>query len=252
MPAKKRFVVLIAAAVLCLICAGAVAVGVGYFFFRGTPAAPGLRLYRIDQVASTHPGYRKSTMTSGDEVYVNDYEESGLQLVNPAPSTVIALKGNFGHSNVCSIPGQPVTAYVAGDDGSEMEAFVVYRRSDHPPFDWRTAKFGEMTYLAPGMNNPGVKSVDPALIGEVLDLLRTGTPVSLPGISMADGASIPTIRMACDQLPGMFFCPVVRTGPDGTVYLAESLMFDLAAKPAQFQGKWIPVSANVLHWLQAR
>src|ERR1700733_10228718 len=122
MPAKKRFIILIAAAVLCLAAAGVLAVGIGFFAGRETAGGSVLRLYKIDQVDSSHAGYRRSTMAAGDDVYVNDYEEAPLRLVNPDPTTVIAHKGNFGYSNVCSIPGQPITAYVAGDDGSEMPA----------------------------------------------------------------------------------------------------------------------------------
>jgi hypothetical protein len=252
MPVKKRFIILIAAAVLCLIAAGGLAVSIGIGFLTGHKAIPGsgLRIYKIDQVASNHPGYRRSTMTAGDDIYVNDYEEAGLQLVNPAPTTVIALKGNFGYSNVCSIPGQPTTAYVAGDDGSEMPAYVVYRHNGQPPFDWRSAKFREMTFVAASARNSGLETSDPALLGEVLTLLRDGTPVSLPGFPMADAASIPTLRLASDQLPGLLFCPVLRTDPDGTLYVAESLMFD--STPAQFNAKWIPVSPKLLQWLQSQ
>jgi hypothetical protein len=191
-------------------------------------------------------------MTSGDDVYVNDYEEAALQLANPEPSTVIALKGNFGYSKVCSVDGQPITAYVAGDDGSEMPAFVVYRHNGHPPFDWRAAKFRQMTLNAPSAANTGIETSDPALLEEVVTLLRTGKPVSLPGFSMVDAASIPTIRLASDQLPGMLFCPVLRTDADGVTYIAESLMLDLTSKPPQFHANWIPVSPRLGEWLKSK
>jgi len=250
MPASKRFIIFIAIAVFCLIAAGVVAVG--YFTIRGAVGGSGLRIYKTDQVASSYPGYRRSTMVAGDDVYVNDYEEAALQLANPVPTKVIALKGNFGYSNVCAIPGQPTTAYVAGDDGSEMSAYVVYRHDGQPPFDWRSAKFREMTFVAPGTRSSGIESADPALLAEVVALLRDGTPVSLPSFPMADAASIPTIRMASDQLPGLLFCPVLRTGPDGTLYVAESLMFDLASTPAQLHANWIPVSPKLRQWLQSK
>jgi hypothetical protein len=252
MPAKKRFIILIAAAVLCLLAAGALAVGIGFFMLRGAISDSGLRVYKADQVASSHPGYRRSTLTAGDDVYVNDYEEAALQLVNPVPTTVIALKGNVGYSKVCAIPSQSATAYVAADDGSEMPAYVVYRHKGQPPFDWRSAKFREMTFVAPGAKNSGIESSDPALLAEVLALLRDVTPVRLPGLPMADAASIPTIRMASDQLPGLLFCPVLRTGPDGTVFLAESLMFDLTTNAAVFDAKWIPASPKLMQWLQSQ
>jgi hypothetical protein len=252
MPAKKRFIILTAATVLCLAAAGVLAVGIGFLAGRGPAAVAGLRIYRTDQVASGHAGYRRSTMTSGDDVYVNDYEEAALQLADPEPSKVIALKGNFGYSKVCAIPGQPTTAYVAGDDGSEMPAYAVYRHQGQPPFDWRSAKFREMTFTAPNAANSGLKSADPALLAEVVALLRGGTPVRLPGIPMAGAASMATVRLASDQIPGLLFCPVLRTGPDGTLYLAESLMFDLISTPPVFDANWIPASPKLIDWLKSR
>jgi hypothetical protein len=252
MPAKKRFIILIAVAVLGLGAAGVLAVGVWFFAAGGAEDGHGLRIYKTDQVASSHDGFRRSTMTSGNDVYVNDYEEAGLQLVNPEPTTVFALKGNFGYSKVCAIPGQPTSAYVAGDDGSEMPAYVVYRHKGQPPFDWRSATFREMTLYAPSARNSGLKTTDPALLADVLALLRDGTPVSLPGISMAGGASMVSLQMASDQLPGLVFCPVLRTGPDGTLYLAESLKFDLTSTPAQFTADWIPASPKLVQWLESK
>jgi hypothetical protein len=252
MPAKKRFIVLIAATVLCLAAAGVLAVGIGFFALHETDAEAGLRVYKIDQVDSKHAGYRRSTMTDGGDVYVNDYEESALQLVNPEPTKVIARKGNFGSTKVCAIPGQPITAYVAADDGSEMPAYVVYRHAGQPPFEWRTAQFREMTFISPSATNSGLKSTDPALLAEVVALLRDGPPVSLPGISMAGGASMAAIRMASDQLPGLLFCPPLRTGPDGTLDVAESLKLDLTATPPLFEANWIPASPKLVQWLQAR
>jgi hypothetical protein len=250
MPANKRFIILIVVAGLCLVAAGVLAVGVAFFMFRGPAPSPGMRIYKIDQVDSAHPGYRRSTMMAGDYLYVNDYEEAALRLVNPEPTTVIALKGNFGYSKVCSIDGQPASAYVAGDDGSEMPAYEVYRHNGQPPFDWRSATFRKMTYSAPSSPNNGLESADPVLLSEVLTLLREGKPVSQPGFPMAEAASMPCIQMAADQLPGILFCPVLRKGPDDTLYIAESLMFDGAA--ARFTANWIPVSPKLGEWLKSR
>jgi hypothetical protein len=180
MPVKKRFIVLIAATVLCLAAAGVLAVGIGFFALHEPDADAGLRVYQIDQVDSKHAGYRRSTMTDGGDVYVNDYEESALQLANPEPTKVIARKGNFGSTKVCAVPGQPITAYVAADDGSEMPAYVVYRHDGQPPFDWRAAQFREMAFISPSATNSGLTSTHPALLAEVVALLRGGTPVSLP------------------------------------------------------------------------
>ncbi|HEY3899979.1 MAG TPA: hypothetical protein VGM54_15330 [Chthoniobacter sp.] len=251
MPAKKRLILLSAAAALCLGAIGVLA-GIHFFATGGKVGGYGLRVYSIAQASSSHPGYLRNTMTSGNDVYVNDYEEAALQLANPEPTKVVALKGNFGYSKVCAIEGQPTTAYVAGDDGSEMPAFAVYRHNGQPPFEWRAATFREMTLYAPTASNSGLKTTDPALLTEVLTLLRDGTSVSLPGISMVNAASMVKLQMASDQLPGLLFCPVLRTGPDGTLYLAESLMLDLTVTPPLFHANWIPASPKLTQWLQSR
>jgi len=257
MPAKKRFILLAAAATLLLAVAGVLAVGIGLLTGHDTgPAgAVGLTVYNFDQTDSSHAGYRRTVMTSGGSpVYVNDYEESALQPANPDPTQVIARKGNFGTSNVCALPGQPATAYVAADDGSEMPAYVVYRHISHPPFDWRTATFREMTLYAPREKNNGLKTADPALLAEVVALLRDAPPASvdLPAVSTTDAASISSIKMASDQLPGILFCPILRTSPDGALYIAESLMWDLKSSKPQFHARWIPASPKLTQWLQSR
>jgi len=70
---------------------------------------------------------------------VSDYEEYGLALLNLDPKHIIAKFGIGG--NICEIPGQPTTAYLAVDEGSEMDAYSPFRNINHPPFNWRTAKF---------------------------------------------------------------------------------------------------------------
>ena len=255
MLAKKRFIVLAAAAVLCLAAAGVLAVSMGFIAGRETATGEndGLPVYNFDQTDSSHPGYRRTTMTLGGvPVYVNDHEEAALRPADPEPKPVIARKGNFGTSEVCAITGQPATAYVAADDGSEMPAFVVYRHVNHPPFNWRSATFRDMTLYAPRATNSGIRTADPALLAEVVSLLRAGTPVELPGISMADAASMTSLKMTCDQLPGLLFCPVLETGPDGKLYIAESLLFDFKSSPLQFRANWIPASPKLVHWLQSK
>ena len=52
---------------------------------------PGLPIYKLDQKDSTHEGYRRTTVTSGDKTYVVDYEEYSLELMNPEPTQIIGL-----------------------------------------------------------------------------------------------------------------------------------------------------------------
>lgn len=247
MSAQKWLILLAAAAVLCLAGAGVLGVCVGFEFIGGS-----LPVYQIDQTASAHAGYLRTTMTSGKQVYVNDYEEAALRLANPEPHQVIGCLGMIGNAGVCAIPGQSVTAYVAGDEGSEMPAYTVFRHAGQPAFDWRTAGFREMTCSVPGRGGAALKTTDPALMSEVVRLLRDGTPVSLPSFPMAGAPNVSTLNLASDELPGMFFCPSVYTDASGTLYVAESLMLETTISPPQFHARWIPASPALTRWLQSR
>jgi hypothetical protein len=100
-------------------------------FFAGHEEAvgtgTGLPVYISEQSASSHAGYRHSTLTCGNDVFVNDYEEACLQLVVSDPKPAVGRMA-FGDGKVCAIPGQPTTGYVAGDCGGEMPAYVPYRQ----------------------------------------------------------------------------------------------------------------------------
>jgi len=222
----------------------ALAWGLG-LFGRGS----GVGNYKLEQTASSHAGYKHTTLTHGNDVYVNDFEEAALRLTTSEPPTVIGRMG-IGIDNVRAIPGQQVTAYVACDVGSEMPAYEPFRNLRQLAFDWRTARFRTMTFAWPAGNHPTVTTTNPELLAEVVRLLRDGTPVSLPAITLADASKLGFIRMDSDQLPGLLFCPPVYTDASGTIYLAESLMIDFTASPPQTQARWIPASPTLLEWLK--
>ncbi len=238
--------VIAAGAVVCLLGAGLLALAWGFGFFgKGSR----LSVYKLEQTASTRAGYRRTTLTHGNDVYVNDYEEAGLRLTTSEPTPTIGRMG-IGIDNVRAIPGQPVAAYVAADVGSEMPAYEPFRNSRLPAFDWRTAAFRTMTFAPPAGTRSTVTTTDRELLAEVVRLLRDGTPVSLPGMPMADASKLGFISMASDQLPGLLFCPTVYIDPSGTVYLAESLMIDFTVSPPQSRARWIPASPALLRWLK--
>ncbi len=118
---KKKWLILIGLGVaLCVVALVSIAFLVSVFLVVGAPPInPLLPVYTIDQGASAHPGYRRTTATSGTNVYVSDFEEQMLQLQNYDPNHVIG-RSPFGGGKICSIPGQPPTAYIAVDEGSEM------------------------------------------------------------------------------------------------------------------------------------
>lgn len=211
----------------------------------------GLPIYTEEQSASSQEGYRHRSLTCGDIVYVNDYEESALQLVNPEPQTVIGQLGALGGARICSIPGQPATAYVACDDGSEMPAYVPYRNIKQKPFDWRSATFREMSAYHARQGGPYLTTTNEALLAEVVRNLRDATPVELPSLTFAGMADLDSIKMTSDQLPSLLFCPYVFTDAKGQIYLAESLMIDAKSTPPRLHARWVPASPTVAQWLNA-
>ena len=48
-----------------------------------------LPLYTFEQVPSAHEGYLRTTLTSGNTVYVLDYEEYALVATTSAPTEII-------------------------------------------------------------------------------------------------------------------------------------------------------------------
>lgn len=224
-------------------------------FFAGneevTASGSHLPAYTTDQSASSHAGYRHSTLTCGTNVYVNDYEEACLQLAYPEPTNFIGRIGFIGNAKVGAIPGQPPSAYIAGDVGSEMPAYVPYRHLQQSPFDWRTATFRELTACLPGGRDPH-STTNAALIAEVIRLLRNGTPVELPGFSFVAVTNLTTLKLASDHLPGLVFCPLFYTDAKSRLYLAESLMLNTATNPPQLHARWIPVSPILAEWIQQK
>ncbi|MEP6671884.1 MAG: hypothetical protein ABJF10_22170 [Chthoniobacter sp.] len=208
-----------------------------------------LSLYKLEQTTSSHAGYLRTTLTYGNDVYVNDFEEAALRSAVSEPKPAVGRMG-IGVDNVCAIPGQPVTAYLAVDMGSEMPAYEVFRHARQPAFDWRKATFHAMTFNWPSSARSGGTTTDAALLDEVVRLLRDGTPVSLSAMSLADSSKLGAINMVSDQLPGLQFCPVVSSDASGTIYLAESLTMDFKASPPQANARWIPASPTLLQWLK--
>ena len=250
---KKQWF-LLAAALLALGGIGvALVLALALGFFAGhqeaTADGSGLPVYTSEQSASSHAGYRHSTLTCGNDVYVNDYEEAALQLTVSDPKSAFGRMA-FGDGKLCAIPGQPITAYVAADCGGEMPAYEPYRNIQQPPFDWRTATFRTMTAWLPDPHHPYLTTTNAALLAEVVRNLRDGSPVELGGIPFVANTNQTTIKMTCDQLPGLLFCPTVYFPGNGTIYLAESLTMDWTPKPAELHARWIPASPMLTQWLK--
>jgi len=252
---NKHWLILVAVVASCGLIGGALVLALTLGFFAGHEEAsgsdPGLPIYTMgQQTASSHPGYLHDTVTGGGEVYVNDYEEACLQLTLSEPQTVIGLMGSISPAKVGAIPGQPVTAYIMVDCGSEMPAYEPYRNIKQPPFDWRTATFREMTARQQYKFGPLVTTTNAALMAEVVRLLRDGAPVKLNPFPFSGTTNLTTLNLTSDQLPGMLFCPALCYYGDGNIYIAESLMPDFTVTPPQVRARWIPASPMLTQWLK--
>jgi hypothetical protein len=253
MSKKKWFILASILAVggigVLLVCALALGFFAGHEVATGSD--PGLPVYTMGQQSpSSHPGYLHDSVTGGGEVYVHDYEEYCLQLTFTEPQTVIGLMGSISPAKVGAVPGQPVTAYIAVDCGSEMPAYEPYRNIKQPPFDWRTATFREMTARQQYKFGPVVTTTNAALMAEVVRVLRDGTPVELNPFPFSGATNLMTLNLTSDQLPGMLFCPALCYYGNGTIYLAESLMPDFSVTPPQVRARWIPASSMLTEWLK--
>jgi hypothetical protein len=254
MSRKKWFILLVVGLVLGVIGVALVlAFLLGFFVGReeATSISSDSPVYTSDQSASSHPGYLRTTLTCGNDVFVNDYEEACLQLDSSEPQTVIGRRGSLGNGKVGAIPGQPVTAYIMADCGSEMPAYEPFRNLKQPPFDWRTANFRQMTASQQYKFGPVVTTTNAALIAEVVRVLRDGTPVELDSFPFSGATNLTTINLTSDQLPGLLFCPALCYQGNGTIYLAESLMPDFTVTPPQVRARWIPASPMLVEWLKA-
>src|ERR1035441_4240003 len=110
---KKQWFILAAALLALGVIGVALVLALALGFFAGhqeaTADGSGLPVYTSEQSASSHAGYRHSTLTCGNDVFVNDYEEAALQMITSDPKPVIGRMA-FGDGKICAIRGQPVTA----------------------------------------------------------------------------------------------------------------------------------------------
>ena len=203
-----------------------------------------LPVYKTDQTDSTHEGYRHTTLTSGSLVYVNDFEECSLQLMNPVPTQVIGRE-EFGDGKVCAIEGQKITAYIAADVGSEMPAYAVFRALHQPPYDWRKTTFQKMRFAIPTGPAANKETTDSLLIQDVLKTLRDGTPTisaSLIPTNQTNWKRFSALLLSSDDLPGIEFAVGVYMDNDGGFYLAEN----------QYAKHWIKANDVMNQWMQTK
>jgi len=251
MTRTKWVILIITVLALGLLAIGLLGVGlfVHYAGPNETTADPLRPVYTTDQTPSAHAGYLRTTLTCGNAVYVNDYDEYALQLIDLEPTQVVG-RTPFGDGKICAIPGQKPEAYLAGDEGSEMPAYEVFRNRQLPPFDWRTASFREMRYIGLGRAGVDLRTADPALIEEVVQTLKTGTPVNPPPPGSDDPSNIAGLHLYSDQLPGMVYSPPVYVDRAGQVYVAENMAMQFTNRMTKVQARWIPAGPQFTRWVQ--
>ena len=217
---KKQIVPVVIGIFFCtgLLCVAMICVG-GYAF---TPLS--LPVYKMEQTDSVHEGYRRTTMSSGSTVYVQDYEEYALGSINSAPIEMIGRFPNFwglDTGGVYAIPGQDPSAYVLEWDPMYQS---VYRNINHPPFDWRNADFQSIRLMIPAANPK--ESEDLLLIEEILSVLTNGAITTVP--MRSDGNYSETLNytllLFSDELPGMMYMAGVHVTTSGDIYIAENII----------------------------
>jgi hypothetical protein len=251
MTRTKWVILIVAVLALGLLAIGLLGVGlfVHYAGPNETATNPFRPVYTTDQTPSAHAGYLRTTLTCGNEVYVNDYDEYALQLIDMEPTQVVGRTA-FGDGKICAIPGQKPEAYLAGDVGSEMPAYEVFRNRQLPPFDWRTATFREMQYTGLGRAGVDQLTADPTLIEDVVRTLQTGTPVIPPPPGSDNPSNIAGLHLYSDQLPGMVYSPPVYLDSAGQVYLAENMAMQFTNRTTKVQARWIPAGPQLTKWVQ--
>lgn len=195
-------------------------------------------VYEFEQVPSVHEGYRRTTLTSGNTVYVMDYEEYALVAVTSAPTQKI---GEFpvseGTGGLYAIPGQDPSAYVLEFDPMYQQ---VYRNIDHPPFDWVNADFQKLRVMFPAANpketeDPGViRNVHTTLIGAAIMVVPFQQDGNFAGYENY------TALLFGNELPGLMYAAGLHIAPDGSVYLAENIVSNI----------WHPAGITFRDWLQ--
>jgi hypothetical protein len=251
MTRTKWLILTVAVLALGLLSIGLLGVGL-FVYYAGpneTATDPFRPVYTTDQTPSAHAGYLRTTLTCGNAVYVNDYDEYALLLINMEPTQVVG-RTPFGDGKICAIPGQKPEDYLAGDVGSEMPAYEPFRNSQLPPFNWRTATFREMQYIGLGRAGVDQRTTDPALIEDVVRTLKSGTPVIPPPPGSDSLSNIAGLHLSSDQLPGMVYSPPVYLDRAGQVYLAENMALEFTNRMTLVRARWIQASPQFTKWVQ--
>ncbi len=194
--------------------------------------------YAMDQTDSSHPGYRRTTLTSGSTVYVSDYEEYPFQSMSMTFTDVVGHVGSGeDRGDVAAVDGQDPNSYVVINEGMYPDG--IYRNIKTPPFNWRTAKFQTMGFAHPVGPGAQKTTTDPALINEVLSVLRDGSTVTLPVSVNITNADLGNLLLTSKQLPGLYFGPFVYMDKTGGIYLTYHVAVPEWRAAGPLLSKWV-------------
>lgn len=231
--ALNGFAVLILLMCCVLVCLASAIAGIPAY------SAIAMPVYKLEQTDSSHEGYRRTTLTSGNSVYVHDYEEFPLVYINSTPTEKIGRFefSPFGVYGLYTIPGQSPSAYAIEWDPMYQ---IVYRNIEHPPFDWRNADFQHirLSYQEP-INSK--ESDDPLLIDEILSSLKNRTPKIVPMRTDGNYANARnfTLILFSDQLTGLMYFAAAHEMKNGEVFLAENTI----------SNEWIPAGPLFIEFI---
>jgi hypothetical protein len=235
---KNKWLMLFTLAVaLCMMAVLYLGIIGGFVSQRYNPTYFGSVYTFLEQIPSSHNGYLRTSLSSGSEVYVNDYDEYSLLLENTNPTQVVG-RTEYGGDTICAISGQKPTSYIVHVGWMGPEG--IYRNSQQPPFDWRNATFQKMQFVMPDGPAANKRTTDSALIEDVVTTLKQGTAATPPSQVPGSYNNIYGLYMFSDQLPGLIFCVGVYMDKTGQVSLAENIS----------SKKWIQAGPIFTKWVQ--
>jgi len=200
-----------------------------------------LPVYNMDQVDSVHEGFRRTTLTHDNTIYVNDYEEYALLPINTEPPQMIGRLpfSEDAVSGVYAIPGQDPSAYALEYDPMYQ---LVYRNVEHPPFDWLNADFQKLRVMFPTANLK--ETEDAKVINNVRTTLIGAAIMIVPFQQDGNysGYENSTVLLLSDELPGLMYAAGMHVAADGTVYLAENMVTNI----------WHPAGSVFVEWLDVQ
>ncbi len=213
------------------VCLLAVLLAGGYFVSRRIQEATA-PVYTFTQSPSKMADYMSSTLSSGGIVYENDVPEFSMNMGSTVLTRIIGRTQDELLLYAFSGHNPPDYVVLTGF----MMSATIFRNSQKPAFDWRSASFQEMRLTIDTAKTRRKTTRDPQVIAEVIAALKSGFggPRTLP----VDGGD--TVFLTSSQVPpGLFYCVKMYVDSTGQVYLAESALSNQWFTVGQLFSAWV-------------